>query len=161
MPTAKSLIEQHPSSQPKVKCFGKRAALTIEATMIHKAGCPPLPTINLEVAPRQDERVEWARKIVIQLSDSELPVLCAVLMGYLPEIHLKRQGKGIEVTRQTSRLFVRATAGAENMFMLPLDIGDTFRASALLLSQLGRQSGLESEALLIGALRGAASLTHA
>ena len=93
MPAVKSDVLRHPSDQPKVKCFGKSAALTVEATVIQKAGNPPLPTINLEVAPRSAERVEWERKIVIQLSDSELPVLCAVLMGYLPELHLKRPGK--------------------------------------------------------------------
>ena len=161
MPTVKSDALRHPSDQPKVKCFGKSAALTVEATVIQKAGNPPLPTINLEVAPRLAERVEWDRKIVIQLSDSELPVLCAVLMGYLPELHIKRPGKGIEVARQPDRLFIRATAGTGNLFMLPVTIGDTFRVSALLLSQLKKQSGLEDETLLLAALRGAASLAHA
>jgi hypothetical protein len=161
MPALESDVLRHPSDQPKVKCFGKSAALTVEATVIQKASTPPLPTINLEVAPRSAERVEWERKIVIQLSDSELPVLCAVLMGYLQELHLKRPGKGIEVARQPDRLFIRATAGAGNMFMLPVTIGDTFRVSALLLSQLKKQSGLADETLLLGALRGAASLVHA
>lgn len=160
MPAHESDVLRHPADQPKVKCFGKSAALTVEATVIQRTGSLPLPTVNLEVAPRSTERVEWERKIVIQLSDSELPVLCAVLMGYLPELHLKRPGKGIEVARQTDRLFIRATAGTGNLFMLPVTIGDTFRVSALLLSQLKKQSGLEDETLLLGALRGAASLIH-
>ena len=61
--------------------------------MINKDGQAPVPTINLEVAPREGEHVNWSRKIVIQLSDEELPVLCGVFMGYLPKLHLKRPGK--------------------------------------------------------------------
>lgn len=148
------------AKQPKVKCFGSKAALCAEATFSPKDG-GGIPTINLEVAPRQGPDVVWDRKIVVQLSDSELPVACSVLMGYLPSLHLKRPGKGIEIERQTNKLFVRASAGEGNLFMMPVTIGDTFRLSAIMLRQLTRQAGIGDETLILAALRGAASLYRA
>ncbi len=142
---------------PKVKCFGSKAALCAEATfMAPDVGA--LPTVNLEVAPRQAQTVAWERKIVVQLSASELPLACAVLAGYLPNLHVKRPGKGIELERQPNRLFVRASAGPGNLYLLPVTIGDTFRLSALLLGQLMKQAGMTDASLALAALRGAAAL---
>ncbi|MCG8026282.1 MAG: hypothetical protein JAZ02_20260 [Candidatus Thiodiazotropha endolucinida] len=141
--------EQRFADQPKVKCFGSKAALCAEATFIIKNSAAPVPTINLEVAPRIAESVAWDRKVVTQLSDSELPLVCAVLMGYIPKLHLKRPDKGIELERQANKIFVRASAGAGNLFMLPITIGDTFRLSALMLVQLRKQSGLCDEMLIL------------
>lgn len=145
------------SMQPKVKCFGSHAALCAEATFTSPES-GRTPTINLEVAPRKGPDVIWDRKIIIQLSDSELPIVCSVLMGYLPRIHLKRPGRGIEMERQPNKIFVKASSGTGNLFVLPISIGDTFRLTSLLLKQLSKQSGLEDENLILAALRGAASL---
>ena len=145
------------AKQPKVKCFGSKAALCAEATFSPKDS-GGVPTINLEVAPRHGPEVAWDRKIVIQLSDSELPVACSVLMGDIASLHIKRPGKGIEIERQANKLFVRASAGEGNLFMLPVTIGDTFRLSAIMLRQLTKQAGLSDETLVLAALRGAASL---
>ena len=150
--------QQRYSDQAKVKCFGGQAALCAEATFINRESSPQIPTINLEVAPRLAENFAWDRKIVIQLSNSELPLACALLMGYLPKLHLKRPDKGIEIERQSNKLFVRASAGAGKLFVLPITIGDTFRLSALMLKQLKNQAGLSDETLVLAALRGAASL---
>lgn len=146
------------AAQAKVKCFGSKAALCAEATMAVKQG---VPTVNLEVAPRLAENVDWQRKIVIQLSDSELPLLCALVMGYIPALHLKRPGKGIEIERQDNKLFVKASSGSGNLFVMPVTIGDTFRLATLLLSQLKQQAGFADETLMLAALRGSASLYRA
>ena len=139
---------------PKVKVFGGQAALCAEAVFSSQG----IPTINIEVAPKQQNTVDWHRKVVIQLSDTELPLVCAVLLGYLNHIHLKRPGKGIEIERQANKLFIRASQGADNIFMLPASIGDTFKLSAMMLARLKQQSGMTEETLLLAALRGAASL---
>jgi len=149
---------QRLSEQAKVKCFGSRAALCAEATISAGDSTPPTATINLEVAPMDAGRVGWGRKIVIQLSNSELPLLCAVLLGYLPELALKRPDKGIDIQRQHNKVFVRASAGTNNLFLLPVTIGDSFRLSALALVQLKKQSGISDDTLILAALRGAASL---
>ena len=129
------------SQQEKVKCFGSKAALCAEAVFTSKDN-GGFPTINLEVAPRQGSEVAWNKKIVVQLSNTELPIVCSILRGYIPSTHLKRPGKGIEIERQPNKIFIRASAGEGNLFMLPITIGDTFRLSALLLKQLQKQAGL-------------------
>ena len=143
----------------QVKCFSQQAALCAEITRLQQSG-RELPTINLEVAPRQGETVNWGQKIVLQLSDKELPELCAVLLGYLPSLHLKRPGKGIEVIRQSHKLFIRASQGSGRLYVLPVGMGDTFRLNALLLSALKQQSGLQDETLILAALRGAFTLAQ-
>jgi hypothetical protein len=143
--------------QTKVKIFGAQAALCAESVILNKEK-QRLHSVNLEVAPRHHNGVDWNRKIVIQLSDTELPLACSVLLGYLPSIHFKRPGKGIELERQANRLFVRGSQGPENIFMLPATIGDTFKLSAMMLSQLKQQASMEDDTLLLAALRGAASL---
>ncbi len=151
-------VTDNPHFGEKVKCFGKQAALCAEKTWLQKQN--NLATINIEVAPRQGESVNWQNKITIQLSDRELPELCAVLMGYLPSIHVQRPGKGVEIIRQSQKLFIRASAGAGRLYVLPVCIGDTFRFSALLLKVLKEQCGLSDETMLLAALRGAATLNR-
>jgi len=140
----------------KIKCYGQSSALCAEATFTQ--GSESIPTINLEVAPKDGKDYAWARKIIIQLSDNELPLVCCVLMGYIPSVHLKRQTKGIEIRRQKNSLYVKASSGKDNVFALPITIGDTFKLSTIMLKQLIKQTGLESETLVLAALRGAASL---
>lgn len=147
-----------PSDQPKVRCYGANAALTVEATPLMVKGVPDGHTVNLDVAPRQGENVLWAQKITIQLSDTELPILAAVCLGFLPKAHFKRSDKGIFVERQPNKLFISATQGSGKVFALPLPIGDTFHVSSLVLSQLQKQAGFCDSNLLIAALRGSAGL---
>jgi hypothetical protein len=47
-----------------VRCFGNKAALTAEATWITREGVAPVPTMSLEVAPRDGADVDWSKKIV-------------------------------------------------------------------------------------------------
>ncbi|WP_444928328.1 hypothetical protein ACJJI4_23745 (plasmid) [Microbulbifer sp. TRSA002] len=150
--------ENYPSNQPKVRCFGSSAALTVEATPLLVRGVAQGHTVNLDVAPRQGPDVIWARKITIQLSDTELPIMAAICLGYLPKAHFKRSGKGIVIDRQPNKLYVSATQGSGNAFALPIPIGQTFQVSSLILSQLLKQTALTDSNLLVTALRGAAAL---
>jgi hypothetical protein len=146
------------SDQPKVRCFGGSAALTVEATWLTRdAGS--VATINLDVAPRQMDSVDWSRKITLQLSENELPLFAAVCLGYLPKCQFKRPGKGILIERQNSKLFLSASAeGDGNRFSLPIPIGQTFQIGCLALSQLKKQVQLDDADLIIASLRGAAAL---
>lgn len=148
----------HPADQAKVRCFGSHAALTVEATNLLRKGELTGHTVNLDVAPRQGEKVDWTQKITVQLGESELPLLACVCLGYLPRTELKRPGKGILIERQANRIFVSATAGRGKIFALPLPIGQVFQVSALVLAQLQRHTGLNDGAMIIASLRGAASL---
>ena len=151
-------IDIHPSEQAKVRCYGSSSALTIEATKLHKNKVECGDTVNLDVAPKDGNGVQWDRKITVQLSENELPILAAVCLGYLPKAQFKRPDKGIVVERQVNKLYVSATQGAGNNFSLPVPIGQSFQISALVLTQLQKQTELNDGHLLIAALRGSASL---
>lgn len=147
----------HPGTQPKVRCFGSRAGLTVEATLLQRdAGA--VPTLNIDVAPRQGESIDWQKKIMLQLSESELALFAAVCLGYLPKVHFKRLTKGILWERQSNKLFVSATAGQGTAYALPIPIGQTFQIGSLALAQLQKQSPVSDGDLIIAALRGAAAL---
>ena len=148
------------SHQPKVHCYGNSAAFCAEcltATQSKKA----LPIINLDVAPitvaAQGKKVHWEHKITIQLNESELISVAALLLGYINRIHLKRPGKGIEFERQAGNVFVKASAGKGRIYPLPLSIGGCFKLSCLILSQLQSFLALD-QGLLLAAIRGAALL---
>lgn len=153
-----SEFEFRPADQAKVRCYGSKAALTVEATSLVAKGEFLGQTINLDVAPRQAAKIIWNRKITLQLSETELPLLAAVCLGYLPKVDFKRANKGIVVERQPNKLFIFATRGSGNAFALPLSIGQTFQIGALALTQLKKQSTLQDGELLIAALRGGAAL---
>ena len=148
----------NPADQQKVKCYGQAAALTVEATPLLHKGVSVGVTVNLEMAPIIDRDVDWSRKITVQLSEDELPVFAAVLLGYLPKCHFKRSDKGIFVERQNGKMFFKATAGAGNNFVMPVAIGQTFRVSSLVLKQLSTQSGIPDGSLVLAAIRGSAGL---
>ncbi|AHI32871.1 hypothetical protein [Marinobacter salarius] len=148
----------HPASQAKVRCFGSKAGLTAEATVLLKDGAEPLAALNLEVAPRDGERINWKSKIVLQLGEDDLPLLCCVCLGYLPQAEFKRPTKGISIQRQPGKLFISASQGADKCFALPLPIPQSFQLGALALKQLKQQAGFEDEQLILAALRGAAAL---
>lgn len=146
------------AQQAKVRCYGKHAALTAEATFINKDNTSSVPTINLELAPRIEATVDWKSKIVIQLSEQELPILCCVFMGYRQNMHLKRPGKGIEIVRQQGSIYIKASAGQGRLYALPAPVADSFRLCALFLRQLKLQSEIEDETLMLAALRGVSAL---
>lgn len=149
---------EHPALQAKVRCFGSKAALTAEATYITQEGGVPLAALNLEVAPRQGERIEWNRKIVLQLGEDDLPLLCCVCLGYLPKAEFKRPTKGITIERQPGRIYLAASQGSGTGYALPLPISQSFRLGALALAQLKKQSVCDDEQLVLAALRGAVAL---
>jgi len=150
----RDFVMSNPKFGLQVKCYGKGAALCAENTVLNES----IPTVNIEVAPRQGESVAWGDKIVLQLSERELPELCAVLMGYLPSLHLKRPGKGVEFIRQNQKMYVKASQGSGRLYTLPIGMGDTFRVGALLLNALKKQTRIDDDGILLASLRGSASL---
>ncbi len=149
-------MQKHPSEQPKVKCFGSSAGMTVEATTLKEG--EGAATITLELAPKQGGHFIWEKKIALQLSDIELPELAAVCLGYLPKANFKRKTKGIEIIRQPNKLFVSASQGSGNVCALPVPIGQVFHVATLVLSQLQKQTGQHNPDLLVAALRGSAAL---
>tara|TARA_R110002167_G_scaffold204404_9_gene408531 strand:- start:11407 stop:11889 length:483 start_codon:yes stop_codon:yes gene_type:complete len=151
-------LDYAPGSQAKYRCYGNNAALTIEATALMTKGEPVGWTVNIDVAPIANRQANWQEKVTVQASESELPVLCAVLLGLLPKCQIKRSGKGVYFERQDGVLFVRGSQNAKN-YALPLPIGQTFHVSALAIKQLHRHLGGDMDTdLMLAAIRGAAGL---
>lgn len=146
----------HPSNQPKARCFGSNAAITVEASILQSKGEAGGDTVNIDVAGRKGETVDWQNKITFQLSESELALFASVCLGYLPSCEFKRPGKGIKIERQPGKLYVTASR-SDARFSLPVPIGQVFQISTLVLSQLQKHSFVTGETL-IASLRGAAAL---
>lgn len=153
-----SLPTDHPAKQAKVRCYAGRSAITVEATSIKREDERYCATLNLDVAPRLGESIQWQKKITVQLAESELPLFAAVCLGYLPRADFKRPTKGISIERQPNKLFVSATQGKGAAYALPIPIAETFQMGSLALTQLKKQGHVEEPELLLAALRGAAAL---
>lgn len=146
------------AERPKAKAYGGRAALCVEASWL---GEEQSPTVNIEVAPRTQDGVAWSRKIVVQASLSELVLLAGFSLGLLPALHLKRPGKGIELTRQAGNLFVKATAGQGACYVMPVTPGDSFYVGSVVLTQLSANApGLAPELVLAQIRSACALVTH-
>jgi len=53
-----------PADQPKVRCYGYQAALTVEGTQLTSQHNPHgIATVNLDIAPKQGSQVDWSHKI--------------------------------------------------------------------------------------------------
>lgn len=146
------------ANRAKVRCYASKAGLTIEATSLMKKNVPIGYTVNIDVAPRNKDEVDWSNKITVQVSETELPIFASVMLGYLPKAHFKRSDKGIFIERQKGKTFISATQGAGKAYALPVPIGQSFQIADLLLKQLKAQSHCGNSELILAALRGSSAL---
>ena len=135
------------TDQNKIRCFGKEHKFQIEATFLEKN----VPTVNIEMGT-----IVHSRNLVIQLSDKELFLLAAVFLGYLPTVEFLRPDKGVAITRQPHKHYIRGSEG-NRIHNIAIDIGDSMRVSSLVLRQLQCQTELPGD-LLLATIKGAAAL---
>lgn len=133
--------------------YGRKFALTIEADTNRKN----FPTVAIDAASATGVRVyDWTQKIRIQLTLKELPLVAAVMLGYIEKCEFKargEEGKGFSVEHQRSNALVRIWNGESNSLkIVPIDGPDTFRVNALLLKQL-RAAYQVSDVALIAMLK--------
>lgn len=133
--------------------YGKKFALTIEADTNRKS----FPTVAIDAAPATGVRVyDWTQKIRVQMTLKELPLVAAVMLGYVERCEFKARGedgKGFSVEHQRSNVLVRIWNGESgSLKLVPIDGPDTFRVNALLLKQL-RAAYQVSDVALIAMLK--------
>ena len=151
-------MSSHKEFGDKITCFASGAAIQIEVTKRHKDGVPVADTISIEMCPVANQTPIWNNKIGIQLSEDELPIYAAVLLGYLPKCEFKRPEKGIYIERQKSKMYYKGSAGLGNLFQVPVPIGKTFNMTQLVLKQLTADlHGISSEFVLAG-IKGSSAL---
>lgn len=141
----------------KLHLYGGNSALTMEASQ-KKMQDGVFHTLNLDVAPKPGDRVDWDNKISLQLSPNELTLLAGVFLGYAPNAHFQRPGKGIKIERQPSKVYLSASAGKGRIYGLPLNIGDSQRAADLVVYQLVQSSYTKSVESVLAGIRGSCGL---
>jgi hypothetical protein len=128
----------NPEDRMSVHVYGGKAALCFEAD-ITKGG---VPTIALDAAtataPRQ---YDWTRKVRLQMTRHELPVVAAVLLGVMPSCEFKNHGqdnsKGFSIERQQGgKVYIKVFAKNEGVRGVPVMAPDVFYVTALLMRQL-------------------------
>ncbi len=121
--------------------YGGKAALCFEIDE-NRHG---LPTISVDAAVASGVReYDWPGKIRVQLTQGELPVVTAVLLGFRPSCEFRSHGpnkdKGFSIEHQGSKVFVRVFATGEPMRAVPMELPDVYQVSSLFLRQLRQQS---------------------
>ena len=149
------MLDRSNQAQPKLHIYGGSAALCLEGTFRGKGEL----TVNIDVAPKPDGRnVDWSRKITLQLSHNELILVTGIMLGYAQAHQCGRPDKGINFTRQPGKVYVSASAGAGQMFGLPLNPGDTAKAADFLIARIVSGSFTGSVDACIASVRGACAL---
>jgi hypothetical protein len=137
------------STSATIHVYGGRAALTIEPCM---NSASDFHTLMLEIAPKTESGVDWSRKITIQPTYQEFPLLVATFLGYHSHLQLKRDGKWMELEEQPKAIYIKGGT-ANCTFAMPVTPGDRVRVSALLLQQYAQNHPGLAPGLLIAALQ--------
>ncbi|MGH8159354.1 MAG: hypothetical protein ACREPQ_14635 [Rhodanobacter sp.] len=127
-----------PQRMPKaVKIYGSRAALQVEEHETRHGS----PTVLFELATAVSEKVyNWKEKLQIQLTQDELPMLAALILGKIRVCEFKHHGadasKWLTIEHQGTKLYVKGGAKGIDMRVLPVNATDSARIGALVLAQL-------------------------
>lgn len=117
--------------------YGGKAALCIETDVTRQDE----PTLRLEAAPATGPRAyDWPRKLTLQLTREELPVVAATVLGLLPRCMYKNHGpdqnKGLEIEHQGSHLFVRLFQKERGVLAVPVGPADSYYLGTLAMRAL-------------------------
>ena len=124
-----------------VHVYGGRGALCFEADQT-RAG---EKTIAIDAAPSiATKQYDWKKKLRLQLTTAELPVVTLVLLGKLPGCEFKNHGaqsdKGFSMENQEDKVFVRLFGGNnQGAVAVPVSAVDVFKVLTLLFRQLHEQ----------------------
>lgn len=141
---AETAAPRRKEERPRLNChvYGQSAALCFEADQT-RAG---EPTVALDAAlakgqkQKDNERAfDWASKIRLQLTRTELPVVLGVFLHILPGCEFKYHGehrdKGFSVANQGDSFLVRVFAKEQPPRVVPIGPEDAVRVAALLMQQ--------------------------
>lgn len=136
-----------------VHCYGGKAAVCFNASQNKDK---THYTIMVDGAPSVGERTyDWKNKIFTQLGHKELPVLFAVLMGWLPRAKFDAHGaandKAVEIERQDGKFFVKVMQKGKPMCAVPVGPQDAAGLYSLVLNQiiLEQPAALRSDPALV------------
>lgn len=150
----------------KVKCFGDKAALTVEECVTEDGEL----TVVFEVAhvrssDNNNKTYDWRNKEMFQLANDELFVVAGLFLGYVPSFKIERSDKSLELTRQRKgsdgrgygSLYVKAYSAGEALYTLPMTPGGVAQVGQLILGRI-EQRELSGPELLLAAIKGGCAL---
>lgn len=97
-------------------------------------------TIAVDAASSTAPKVyDWSKKIRLQLTPSELPILLAVLLGFIPEAEFaNHNGKGMKIQHQGKSIFFQLYGKDMGSRSVPVGVSDCFYVTSLCIRQLKR-----------------------
>lgn len=111
---------------------------------------PTLParaphTISLDGAPSTGPRqYNWGKKIRIQMTRQELPVVGGMLLGFIPKCEFTSHGpqndKGFSIEDQGDNIFIHVFAKDQGVRAVPVTPEDAYRVATLFLRQLRKEA---------------------
>lgn len=143
--------------------YGTKGALCFETDMTRETDRREArPTVALDAAEASaPKQFDWGNKIRIQMTINELPMVAAVLLGFLPKCEFKNHGpdnnKGFSIERQQGQFFVRVFTKGANV-AVPMYMPDAYHVTALVLRQLQALSPWMSGDAITASLRGTAAV---
>lgn len=127
--------------------YGGKAALCFETDMTRggEDGKNSIFTISLDGAPSIGTRkYDWKNKTRIQMTRAELPIVTAVLLGFLPRCEFKNHGpqsdKGFSIEDQGDKLFIKIFAKETPVKAVPVTPEDAFEVAKLFMRQLRKNA---------------------
>ena len=99
-----------------------------------------VPSIMIEAAASvAEKKFDWKNKLQFMLTEDELPLVAAVLFGFLPAVTFKNHGqdndKGLELVDQGDKVFAKLFARGR-AHQVPIPAAQAFHVARLVLRQL-------------------------
>ena len=141
--------------------YASKAALCISADQTRSG----VHTVRIEAAEAAAQRrSDWQQKIAVQLSRRELPLVLAVFMGWLDRFEGKGHGdnnsKWFIVENQSNKLFLSIHGKGQTPRGAPIQPGDGYAVTTLMLRQLLRNDPFLSPSILLSLVRREAALAN-
>jgi hypothetical protein len=134
--------------------YGKNAAFQFSSGRSRSG----LHTVFLESAKRlspndpNSRDYNWQKKILLQLTASEMPIVIAVLFGLLPSAEFKNHGpenKWFSIENQGKNFYMKMGATSAEMNVAPISLVDALQFGTIaLVSYIKNYPGLTSDAAL-------------
>lgn len=135
-----------------VHAYGGKAALCFSADTTRKDA---RPTVRIEGAPATAPRsYDWNKKVSLQLTVTELPLVFGVLYGFLDRVELTGHGyeneKSFKIENQGDKFFMNLSVRGGGVFAVPVPPKDTYPIMTMMLNQMVQDSrDLPSQYLLM------------
>ena len=155
---AKQVPQQHGSQtdEPKrymnIKSHGKSNAIEFAPDNTQKGW----DTLRIEAAPKlggNTKAYDWANKVSVQITKTELPIVVAVLLGFLPSCEFGNHGgtaKWFSIENQGKAFYIKVgQASDKRMLPCPVPFVEAHLAGMVALSQYAKNfEGMSTDAAL-------------